>query len=87
MLLADEYADWTPAGAWAMAELLEELEERVGGPVVLDIVAVRCEFNEYGSIEEVEATYSIPKDYDSLEWLKERTILWEFDSGLILGEF
>ena len=46
-LLADEYANWTRAGAWAMAEYLEEME--ADQPIEFDRVAIRCDYSEYGS--------------------------------------
>ena len=46
-LLADDCAAWTRAGAWALAEYLESLEDEA--PVEFDRVAIRCEYSEYGS--------------------------------------
>ena len=87
ILLADEYAHWTYEGARALAEWLEELEEGMDEPLALDPIALRCQFNEYSSIGEVEDAYAIHPDVDSLEWLNDRTIVIEFESGLIVGEF
>ena len=87
ILLADEFAHWTYEGARALAEWLEELEGSNGEPLALDTVALRCQFNEYSSIGEVEDAYAIHPEVDSLEWLNDRTIVIEFESGLIIGEF
>lgn len=49
-LLADEHANWSWAGAQALAEYLEELEESMGEEIEFDRVAIRCDFSEYGSL-------------------------------------
>jgi len=51
-LLKDENAAWSYNGARALAEYLEELEEDCGIELELDVVALRCEFSEYASLEE-----------------------------------
>lgn len=51
-LLQDGYAKWTRAGASALAEYLEELEADIGEEVELDIVAIRCDFSEYSSLQD-----------------------------------
>ena len=56
-LLADENADWSRAGAFALAEYLEDLEEDTGEEMELDCVAIRCEFNEYDSLIECAKEY------------------------------
>ena len=50
-LKQDENANWSWAGARAMAEYLEEYEEKTGEEVELDVVAIRCDFSEYSSLE------------------------------------
>jgi hypothetical protein len=49
-LCADEFASWTRAGALALAEHLEEMEEATGEEMELDVVAIRCDFAEYESL-------------------------------------
>ena len=56
-LLEDEYANWSRAGALALAEWLEEMEEGTGEETTLDVVAIRCEFSEYGSLIEWASDY------------------------------
>ena len=56
-LRADENADWSRAGAFALAEYLEDLEEDTGEEMELDCVAIRCEFNEYDSLIECAKEY------------------------------
>ena len=50
-LKSDENANWSWNGAKALAEYLEEYEESTGEEMELDVVAIRCEFSEYESLE------------------------------------
>lgn len=50
-LHSDEYGGWSYAGAYALAEYLEELEESTGKEMELDRVAIRCDFTEYDSLQ------------------------------------
>ena len=45
--MADENADWSMAGAYAIVEYLEQVEEDCGTEVEFDRVAIRCDFSEY----------------------------------------
>ena len=51
-LLKDENADWSYTGAKALAEYLEDYEEDCGIELELDVIALRCEFSEYASLED-----------------------------------
>jgi hypothetical protein len=53
MLLDDENANWSRAGAFAIVEYLEELEEDIGEPIEFCPVSIRCEFSEYDSLEDL----------------------------------
>jgi hypothetical protein len=64
-LYEDGNAGWSYAGARALVEYLEELEDEIG-EIEFDVVALRCEYTEYGSAEEaVEACNS--DDYEDLK--------------------
>jgi hypothetical protein len=56
-LLADSHAAWSRAGAFALAEHLEEYEESTGEELELDVVAIRCDFSEYTSLQEWASDY------------------------------
>lgn len=71
-LLQDNYANWSREGAYALAEYLEELSEETGSNIELDIVAIRCEFNEYESLEELKKCYSDVSIYEILEYVVAR---------------
>lgn len=51
-LLKDSNARWSRAGAFALVEYLEELEESTGEEMELDTCAIRCDFSEYASLQE-----------------------------------
>lgn len=100
ILTADQYAGWSAAGARALVEYLEELEEETGERIEIDPVALRCEFSEYSSAVEAaaEAGWVGTTDDDedaaeeaALEWLRDRTVALVFDgrdaSGVIVGSF
>jgi hypothetical protein len=56
-LLADSSAAWSRAGAYALAEYLEECEESTGEEIELDVVAIRCDFSEYTSLQDWASEY------------------------------
>ena len=56
-LLADEYANWSYAGAHALAEYLDQMEEEAGMDIEYDRVAIRCDYAEYGSLEDWSEEY------------------------------
>jgi len=51
-LLQDNNAAWSRSGALALAEYLEQYEQDIGEELELDVVAIRCDFTEYASLEE-----------------------------------
>ena len=60
-LYLDENADWTRPGSLALAEWIEEWEEDTGEEMELDIVAIRCEFSEFSSLQDwIKDYYSLP---------------------------
>jgi hypothetical protein len=52
ILVDDENANWTRAGAYALAEYLENLEEDTGEQIEFCRVSLRCDFSEYASLED-----------------------------------
>lgn len=57
LLINDENAGWSRAGAFALAEYLEELETECGDEQELDVVAIRCEFSEFDGLQDWVAEY------------------------------
>lgn len=68
---------WSRAAAFALAEYYEELEQSMGEEMELDVVAIRCEWTEYSTLQEVMDNYN-PQLRDSgpdeiLEYLNDHT--------------
>ena len=57
ILFNDKNANWSYAGARALAEYLEEYEESTGEEIELDYVAIRCDFAEWDSLQDWAADY------------------------------
>jgi hypothetical protein len=51
ILFADKNAGWSYAGARALVEHLEVLEEDTGEEMELDFVAIRCDYSEHESLQ------------------------------------
>jgi len=95
-LREDDNAGWSYAGALALAEYLEQLEEDTGADMDFDRVAIRCEFSEYTSAREAAANYDWEPDEDAdedeaeksaLQYLQDRTTVIEFTGGVIIQDF
>lgn len=92
-------ANFTRAGAYALAEYLEEYENDTGEELELDPIAFACEYAEYTTLVEcVKETVSDDeqanlKDGDGFnddlirDYLNENSTLVEFDGGLIIRSF
>ena len=96
-LLQDENAAWTRAGAFALAEHLEEYEDSTGETLELDVVAIRCDFSEYVSLEDWAVDYGLEEDSlddaheereDNIRaFIQDNGQLIEFDGGIIVSSF
>lgn len=103
MLIADTCARWSRAGAFALVEYLEQLEESTGEEMEFDRVAIRCDFSEYASLEEWAEDYfadwrgdlSLPEgmaveeeEEDAIrEYIQDHGELLEFNGGVIVSRF
>jgi hypothetical protein len=101
LLKADTNARWSRAGARAVCEYLEQMEEDTGTEIEFDAVAIRCDWSEYASALEAskeqgyepnpnlgeEAQSEEDKEADALSWLQEQTQVIEFDGGVIIASF
>lgn len=61
-LICDEYANWSPQGARALAEYWEQLSDALGEDLQWDRVAMRCEFTEFTSWDELRSDYDLSDD-------------------------
>jgi hypothetical protein len=93
-LLNDENANWSPAGARAMAEYLEELEADTGAEMEFDRVAIRCDYAEHKSLREWSKEYFGSEwnwgdklDDEIRDYINDRGTFIEFDGGIIVSSF
>ena len=95
-LHSDKNAAWSWAGALALAQHLEELEESTGEEMELDVVGIRCDFSEHETLQDWAVDYFGGESYalESLPDLEDETIsdyindhgtLIEFDGGIIVS--
>jgi hypothetical protein len=96
LLLADDNAGWTYAGARALVEYLEDLKDDTGEEIEFDAVALRCDFSEYPNAREAaeecgwepdEGADSDDAEEAALKWLTDRTTVITFNGGVIIQQF
>ena len=93
-LRRDENANWSSAGARALAEYLVEFESETGAEMEFDRVAIRCDFAEYKSLREWSKEYFGSEwnwgdklDGEIRDYINERGTLIEFNGGIIVSFF
>ena len=95
-LMADTNAAWSRAGAYALAEYLEEIERESATEMEMDVCAIRCDFSEYASATLAAGAYDWQKDDDksdeeneteALDYLTDRTSVLSFNGGVIIQDF
>lgn len=96
LLWNDKNAGWSYAGACALVEHLEAVEDDTGEEMEFDRVALRCDFSEYESAREAAEEYGWEPDEDAdsedaeeaaLKWLTDRTMVITFNGGVIIQQF
>jgi len=82
-LCNDEFANWSHAGAFALAEYLEELEADCGQEMELDTVAIRCDFAEHSSLQDWAIEYfgGVPEALEGLG-VEDETELDELEDAI-----
>ena len=86
----DALKQFSYVGRVALFEYLEQYEEDCGAELDFDPIAIRCDFTEYATYQEIADCYNdlegdTPEEM--LEWLQDRTQVIEFKTGLILQDF
>ena len=67
-LMMDDNANWTREQAEFLAEYYEQLEQELEEEIELDVVAIRCEWTRYDSLELMnEDNDSIDLEYEEFE--------------------
>ena len=100
LLMADENAAWSMAGAFALVEYLEQIEEDCDTEIEFDNVAIRCEYSEFSSLLKCAEYYltaeriaevledSEEGDDEVLrDYIRDHGQLIEFDGGIIVSSF
>ena len=77
-------ASFSYSGLQALFDYFEELEEQLGEELEFDPIALRGEFADYGSFEEVKGDYPELRD---LEDLHDQTTVIPHERGLIIQQF
>jgi len=83
-LTRDEYSSFTYNGASALYEYLTDLEEDMDQEIEFDRVAIRCDYSEYKTLDEILNQYD---DINTLDDLRDNTTVIEFDNGFIIQNF
>jgi hypothetical protein len=78
--------DFTHEALVALYEYLEDYSRDTDEPYELDAIGLCCEYAEYGTLEEIQDTYSSTK-LETIEDLREHTQVIEFKYGIIIQEF
>ena len=95
-LMADTNAAWSRAGAYALAEYLEEIERESATEIEMDVCAIRCDFSEYASATLAALAYDWQKDdeksdeeneTEAINYLTDRTSVLSFNGGIIIQNF
>lgn len=85
LLLADENASWSAAGAWALVEYVDDDD------YIFNIVDLRIEYTEYASLRKFAEDYGglseAEDDGEIREFIQERGVLIEFEGGIIVSRF
>lgn len=69
ILIDDNNANWSRAGAYALIEHLENREEETGEEMDFDSVGIRCNWSEYESLVEwADDYYGIDRDGHDWKW-------------------
>ena len=73
-------------GLIALYDYLEILEDDIGQPIELDVIALCCEYAEYDNLEEFQADYS--EDYQTIGDIeRETTVIMIGDDSFIIRQF
>ena len=73
-------------GLVALYEELEMVENDIGKPIKLDVIALCCEFAEYNNLDEFKADYG--DEYETIEDIQNATtVIMIDDDSFIIQQF
>ena len=91
---AGRESQFTRPALFALFDYLESYEEDCGVELELDPIGICCEWAEYPSAKEAAMDYGfewkntvLTREEASLEWLREKTQVVEFEGGVIIQQF
>ncbi len=96
LLARDIYSSFSYAGASALYDYLLDFGESIGENIKFDVVAIRSEYTEYKTLDEILKEYSYREDIKTIDDLRNYTSVIEFDrekywnttiKGYIIQEF
>ena len=76
--MAQKQHGFSYEGAKALFEYFEQYEQDTGEEMEFDPIAIRCEFDEYESLEDIKKSY---QDIESLEDLQNHTTVIEIPNS------
>ena len=82
LLFRDEFAGWSYAGAHAICEYLEQLEEDIGEDIEFDPVAIRCDYSEHSNIAEAIIELCGPLAEIEEEWTEDNVDSGDHDEDM-----
>jgi hypothetical protein len=78
---------FTNSGLLGLYEMLEEYQDQTTEPLVLDVIALCCEYTEYGDAIECANDYAnneFDDEDEALEWLRDNTQVIELNNGGVI---
>lgn len=81
-LVRDEYANWSIAGASAIAEHFERIEEETGEELEFNAVDIRCSWSEYENLQDWAFDF-YGTDRDGHDWQYHLNITKDMDDDEI----
>lgn len=91
--------DFSPAALRALFDHIEEMEGDTGEEYELDVIALCCEWQEFGTALEAAVEYGFDAgesaksfghesdESEALDWLREQTQVVEFNGGVLVMGF
>ena len=80
----DRNENFSYKGKRALFDWIEDLDEDCGTETELDVIALCCEFTEYEDLEEIQGNYT---DIETIDQLRDNTLVIEFDGGIIIQNY
>ena len=76
--MAQKQHGFSYEGAKALFEYFEQYEQDIGEEMEFDPIAIRCDFDEYESLEDIKKSY---QDIETLEDLQNNTTVIEIPNS------